>query len=330
MHRLLIKLCVMAALLAVAASWQALSYSDKKNYLASNLDKHSLLDSARGPRIILVGGSNLAFGVNSGAVSRALGRPVINMGVSAGLGLKYMLNEVEPYLREEDWVVLSPEYQQFYGNMLDGREALGKLIAIEPGCARYLSPDQYLRTLSYSLVYLSSAARRRLGKSNERADSIAPSTYRRGAYNEWGDHTAHLWVSPRAVVPHLIEGDQNHEAVEIINRFAGRAARKKAKVFMVHPGYWRVGYQLNKAKIDALTAELPTRLQVKILSRPEEFLFEQAYLFDTEYHLNASGIKVRTRKLIALLNREKYAAKPGLLVYNQPQSAATNSAITGR
>jgi hypothetical protein len=87
----------------------------EQNYLAATLEKHARLKSAPSPRLILVGGSNLAFGINSEALGQALGREVVNMGLVGGLGLDFMLHEVAPAVRKGDLVLLSLEYDLFSG-----------------------------------------------------------------------------------------------------------------------------------------------------------------------------------------------------------------------
>ena len=72
------------------------SFFDPNNYLASSIDKHYRLDSLGSPRLILVGGSNLAFGVDSKYMEQRLGMPVVNMATHAGLGMDFILSEVEP------------------------------------------------------------------------------------------------------------------------------------------------------------------------------------------------------------------------------------------
>lgn len=309
MYQFIIKIFSLATLIALCIGLLLYSHPYQRNYLASGIDKHKLLETTKSPRIILIGGSNLAYGINSEGLSDAFGRPVINMGLHAGLGLKYMINEVQPHLRQDDWIIFSPEYHQFYGNLLDGEEALGELMVIEPRFARYLSAEQYVNTLSNSLGYLSSVARHNLymllGISNASSGN-KHGLYSREAYNDWGDLTAHLKMpDTETILPRSIKGDRNYRAEQVINQFTHQVTQKGVKVFMLYPSYLDKSYQMNKAKIDILTMDLSNKLQAKIIAKPEDFLFDQSLLFDTEYHLNARGVQMRTEKVIAFLAEEK-------------------------
>src|SRR5690606_26128837 len=67
-----------------------------------------------GNRVVLVGGSNLAFGIDSKAIEAAVGCPVVNMGMNGYFGVRFMLEEVAPRLRAGDVVVLAFEWDNYF------------------------------------------------------------------------------------------------------------------------------------------------------------------------------------------------------------------------
>src|SRR5690554_8180171 len=72
----------LAVLVYLAALALVLLVPEQNDYaLASNL-KHDRLEALSGNRVVLVGGSNLAFGIDSKAIEAAVGCPVVNMGRS--------------------------------------------------------------------------------------------------------------------------------------------------------------------------------------------------------------------------------------------------------
>ena len=60
---------------------------DPSNYMSAIIDKHERINKIKTPKIILAGGSNVAFGINSEEIEEAFSVPVVNMGLDAGLGL---------------------------------------------------------------------------------------------------------------------------------------------------------------------------------------------------------------------------------------------------
>ena len=56
------------------------------NYNASLLDKVERLNNIHEPKIVLLGNSNLAFGIDSQMIEDELNMPVVNMGLHGSLG----------------------------------------------------------------------------------------------------------------------------------------------------------------------------------------------------------------------------------------------------
>lgn len=65
----------------------------ENNYFAAIADKHTYAQSIHKPKIILAGGSNLAFGIASDSIERKVGVPVVNLGLYVGFGLDFILQE---------------------------------------------------------------------------------------------------------------------------------------------------------------------------------------------------------------------------------------------
>ena len=74
--------------------------------------KTALLENTPGPRIILVGGSGVAFGADTAQMEACLpGYHVVNFGMYAALGTSVMMDLSAPGLREGDIILLIPEQQ---------------------------------------------------------------------------------------------------------------------------------------------------------------------------------------------------------------------------
>jgi hypothetical protein len=95
----------------------------ENTYNLAILDKHRLLAAAESPKLVLVGGSNVAFGVDSAAIRERLYIPVVNMGVTINFGLGRILDDVSPFLNPGDTLLVIPEYQHFAGLWNGGSDA---------------------------------------------------------------------------------------------------------------------------------------------------------------------------------------------------------------
>ena len=72
-------------------------------------DKFERLTSIDEPKLVVVGGSSVAFGLESEILEKYVGMPVVNFGLYAALGTKVMLDLSKAGINEGDVVVLAPE-----------------------------------------------------------------------------------------------------------------------------------------------------------------------------------------------------------------------------
>jgi hypothetical protein len=87
--------------------------------------KRSRLIETKGqPRVIILGGSGIFFGVDSALLEKQLGFAIINGGTHAGLGLNATLNLFLPDIQKGDRIVLIAEY-----GMLSDADGIGDLAA---------------------------------------------------------------------------------------------------------------------------------------------------------------------------------------------------------
>ena len=88
----------------------ALPKQYKKTYLAALSDKAALLKSTDQPKIVLIGGSGVAFNLSAELLEQEFPEyRVVNFGLYAGLGTTVMLDLALPDLHKGDIVVFSPE-----------------------------------------------------------------------------------------------------------------------------------------------------------------------------------------------------------------------------
>ena len=88
--------------------------------LYGKVAKDSLLANTINNRLIFVGGSNLSFGLNSEMIRDSLKLNPINTAIHASIGLEYMLENTLQYIKENDVIVVVPEYAHFTTNTIHG------------------------------------------------------------------------------------------------------------------------------------------------------------------------------------------------------------------
>lgn len=287
------------------------------NMLATTLDKHARLDAltrAGRPKVVLTGGSNVPFGFQSPLLEQLLGRPVVNMGIAAGLGAPFMLGEITSSLGAGDVAVLAFEYDLYesLGHALAQRQ----LLEFRPQSLRYV-PATYQKALwDESLLAVAGAVIRRSWIASAPTDSLLPADawYTRGGFNEWGDYTAHYTRAPS--LPGLPADDpvfnprlpERPSAVVLaaLGRFADVAARRHARVALTWPPLPEEVYQRHEARLRQLAEAISTWSRsapgpIEILGTPRDFAFPRSAFYDLTYHLHTAGAEQRTRRVAELL-----------------------------
>jgi hypothetical protein len=277
---------------------------DPDHYFAGSRLQLELLKNTPSPRIILVGGSNVSFGLDAELMQRTLGIPVINDGLHAGLGIA-PLRELEEYLRPGDIVIISLEYNMFsYRNIMEGDRAfLSDWIEYSPRRIRYLSDPWNERPAIYATMLQRKVNREvnrfLFGGSLDETRSVFVGT----KYNANGDFVGHLEeesTRPRKIpsVPYLAPTLQNHIFI-FLDRFDQVARRKGAQVYFEPPASRRTNCEITGAQVMArFFNTFRKKLSIPMLTPLDEVCMPDKYFFDTPYHLNAQGRQLRTQRLI--------------------------------
>ena len=283
------------------------------NYLAAVLEKDRLIRSTASPKIILVGGSNLAFGIDSRMLSDSLNVNVVNMGLYAKLGLRYMLAQVKPYLRSGDVVIVVPEYDQFYGQFSEGDHTLNTALLYAPPdrigdfVKSYSVVDVVLRPRVENVrrAFLQATADA-FGVKNKYFPPDTNPVYNRRSFNEYGDMMSHLGrksMRPDSIYAGNLppEKEFSRSAVDELNGIADEAQSRSAHAYFLFPSYLDRAYAMNMAAIASLEGRLAREMRMPILGSPRDFVYPASWFFDTRYHLNDLGRRPRTLKMIQIL-----------------------------
>ncbi|HLO16911.1 MAG TPA: hypothetical protein VK206_18900 [Anaerolineales bacterium] len=283
--------------------------ADREGYIAAVQDKKSLLSNSRSPRIIFVGGSNLAFGLDSELVQNELHLPVINLGLHASLGLKTSLNIVEKYAAQDDIIVIIPEYEYFdqSSSMYGSDTILADFIEIDPANLQYVAPGKWIDLPLITFDVLE----RKLDRESALllADPVDRDVYLRSNFNRYGDMIGHLGkkplrpneISAEAALPtnlNLIT-----TSFDILEEFHQKMINKGVIVLFDFPSLRMRNCKKTSLELfDHLVSALKARTTIPILSTPDERCYPDKYFYNTQYHLNAVGREARTWQVIESLS----------------------------
>lgn len=290
-------LLLITGIYGAMACWLLFSPSDaSKAQTFGYLDKQRLLAVTPSPRLILVGGSNILTSIDSSLLSRELGMPVVNAGLTAGMGLGFMLESIKPYIRPNDLVLVVPEYENFFGTTYYGTETLPAVLSAFPNELRHIHSFRQRLNLLKNIQPL---LLRRILYSLSEAGSKTPVDI--SNVDSFGDL---LGKNRFAQEPAVFEqsflfplGDFLPDAVKGLVEFDALVKTRRACLLCGFPFIPAEMFARERTRIESVEKAL-RGAGLTVMGSPEGSAQNIVYFYDSIYHLNAFGREARTRQVL--------------------------------
>lgn len=266
------------------------------NYQASLIDKNERLCSIDEAKIVLVGNSNWAFGVDSQKLEEAMGMPVVNMGMHGGIGNPFNEQAAVQNIHEGDIVIIS--YSNFAdGDIIKNPELAWITIENHPALWKYIRPKDWPDMIKAYPTYLKDC----LDLWSQGIGNMDSGTeYSRLQFNEYGDN---IYDRPALVVSdeelaeaHIPEiGDETIDRLNKLNQ----TLREKGATLLVTPYPTPVtAYTPPAEEYVAFSDQIEERLDFPLIGRYEDYRMDKNLFYNTYLHLNNEGKQLRTQMLI--------------------------------
>lgn len=263
--------------------------------------KYERLKETSGKRIVLVGGSGVAFDCDSALMDDFFpSYEIVNFGMYAGLGTKAVMDLSENYIHEGDIVILSPEQsEQTFSNYFNG-EYMWQAADGAFGMLRDLKSENFEAMLGNFPRFALEKLNYVMKGQKPQTDSI----YQKKSFNTYGD--IELDTCRENILPNGYDVNQKvrftedvvqPEFMDYMNDWAKRLEKKGAVV-------WYRYCPVNKLSVEdmddlaAYDVFLRQKLDFPVIGNPENSLMEAEWFFDTNFHLNQPGKEVNTVQLI--------------------------------
>lgn len=252
------------------------------------------------PRLILVGGSAAAFGVDSALLAKELPdyHPV-NFGLYAALGTRVMLDLSINELRAGDLVIVMPEQQQQALSDTVGVTALWQAVDGDFSALGCLHARDFGPMLG-SFPRFAAAKFRYFLTGAPETDGV----YRRDSFNAAGDLASPLCkanIMPEGYDPTMpIRFDTALPEAAFcaaLNDYTARAADAGAAVYYHFPPMNALAVT-NEEQLNAYAAHLQQVITAPLAGDPRACVMESGWFYDTNFHLNTAGRTVFTKQLI--------------------------------
>ncbi|MBO5502128.1 MAG: hypothetical protein J6K73_11495 [Clostridia bacterium] len=301
MKKFLTKLLLLVLLCAIVLgglcllTFQVAAPQHQGLYTGVIRDKIQRLETLEGPRIVLVGDSNLAFGIDSSMIEEAFQLPVVNLGGHGGLGNEFHLNMARRNIQPGDIVVISTTGYRANGVsdaalMWITVEDKTEYLSMVPQKSHYdmvkTLPKYMYKTLFLWLT----------GRGNQ-SDEDA---YSRSAFNEYGDNvfprpaTTTFAFHPDSVQPPPI----TEEGMQLLNAFCDDCTKQGAYCVIAAAPVACDAANPPVEAFEAFEQNLRQMARFDVISDFSDYLFHHTLFFDTPDHMTDEGVILRTQQLI--------------------------------
>lgn len=268
------------------------------NYQAATIDKMHRLQDIDSPKIILVGNSNVAFGINSEKIENEFNMPVVNLGLHGALGNAFHENMIKGYVSEGDIVIICHcDYSD-------------EDIIEDPGLAwitieknfdiwnliRFKDIPSMVK--AYPRYAMKCASMWLKGTGNEESDS----SYSRSAFNKYGDIVYKPDYDFEYTMEEFSDGVNPPEINDIcINRL------NDLNIYIENHGgkmliaAYPIGYgeyTADKEEFILFQNDLEEQLDCEIISNYTDYFIPYKYFYNSKMHLTDEGTEIRTQQLI--------------------------------
>ena len=310
MKKLKVILCALLAVLVIASPFATVlgiaffAPAQYQNTFVGALDdKFERLNSIEEPKIVIVGGSSVAFGIDSALLEKYMDMPVVNFGLYASLGTKLMLDLSRSGIGEGDIVIVAPEINSQTYSLYFNTDTTLKALDGSFHMAKYI-PREHRSSLLGGLWNLASG---KAGYMLSGAPANPDGAYNSKYFDEYGDfdygrkenimldyYDINTMIDPD---PEII----TDEFADYVNDYVDYCESQGAKVYFAFPPMNRLGVVDGKTEEDfcIFADAVEEKIKAKIINMDiNSCIYEPGYFYDTNFHLNDAGRLMHTLNLL--------------------------------
>jgi len=294
-------------LIVIGVSFSALFLNPnyKNEYIGGVAFKLEKLKNTEGKKIVIIGGSNGNFGIDSRLMRKKLGVPVVNMALHGGLPFKYIIEQVKEYLNEGDVLILTKEYgglKNQYWNKMNGIE-LPKIVTYDPSQIKALFSDKVLfqstitgifKTINFNIKRFPTWKKKSPG-----------SVYSLEAFDEDNLKSEMLMgiykkETSKHNLPKITKDIKFGKNLQLYSK----EFDKKGIGFFITPPVIIDGYYDEK-NILPFWESFSSISGIELLNAKKTYVYHRRYFFNSHYHTNAEGREIRTKSLVEDIKNNK-------------------------
>ncbi len=312
MKRFFIKITIIIALVIAIMSTifigvvEVMGSGFADTYQSVIVRKYDKLITTNTPKIIIIGGSSAAFGINEEIISKSTGYDVVNLGLHAGFGSNFPTQLSKANINNGDIVILAYEYGWIEEGAFD---KLGVDLVMS-GIDNHISLYKHIRFQNYDDIidYIFKYANKKAERIS--TDEIQKDVYSSSSFNDKGQM---IYDRQKSIITEKYDekkyGNINIDDFKIYDdtkkfliNYRKFVEKKGAKIFFTAAPIMKSSNRSDSYKYSNMVNTVEKELNIKYISNPTEYFFDTKYMYDTIYHLNSEGEKIRSNKLAEDIN----------------------------
>ena len=303
----LVLLVILSPVIFIGVSVFAIPSQHRNSYVGYLNNKVNRLYGTEGEKIVVIGGSSVAFALDSELMQKELGKPVVNFGLYAALGTKLMLDLSRDAIKAGDVVILSPELDPQTLSLYFSTENTLNAVDDDLSLLLDIPSEHWLSLIGGSWRFAAEKLNYYIN-----GEPVPGDIYNSASFNEYGDIKSGLRENntmngyyDRNKIVDLTPDIVDLEFIDYINEYVAYCESVGAKVYF----NW---CPINKAslskdtdtdKLDAFSDYMKSVLDCEFLESSLSDMYygpiiDRAYFYDSNFHLNDAGVIYYTVNLI--------------------------------
>jgi len=276
-----------------------------ESYYAELPEMYERLYSAEGKKLVIIGSSNVAFGVDTRMLGELMSEhgyeyTVCPFGLYAAVGTSAMLDLAADALSEGDIVVLSFEPSSEAMSSYFGATAFLKCAESMPQLITKLDKSRVSQVIGNYIPYLQERYSIVSSGSFPKAEGV----YARSSFDESCNmtypregNTMRLGYDSSSPID-LASLTVEPEFSEQVAKFCEAASRRGATVYYSFcPMNRSALVDESPEAVEALFNLCRSNFPAVLISDPNRYILDSGWFYDSNFHLNTAGSKLRTLRL---------------------------------
>ncbi len=269
-------------------------------YFGELADKYARLRSFdRENKIVVIGGSSVAFGLDSQMMEENTGYPTVNFGLYGPLGTAIMMDLTRGHINEGDIVILAPETDHQTMSMYFNGEGMWECCDSDFTMLFKVRSRDWGEMLGSFWTYACKKYQFYLfGKA--KPDGV----YGHDSFDEYGDivyrrdsNVMDGWYDTEVPVD-LDVSIIDEEYIDFVNKYIHYCERQGATVYFSWPPINALAVQQELDGILEYATFVRENFDAPLISNITQYIMFPGFFYDTNYHLTDRGVIVHTARLI--------------------------------